>query len=314
MKKLLTIFLLLTCGLCFGQNLVSNPSFEENTGCPYASNQASFCKDWSSFGNSPDYFHNCATTSGFSPPTTIWGYQMPHSGGAFVSLVTYFYSPYYREIIGNSLTTPLIIGQKYFLSFFINCAYVPLTSGIASNKLGLRFSTGPFSEINVAPINNFAHLYSDSVVSDTLLWFKISGSFTADSAYSYLAIGNFFQDSFTDTSHFGPEPRYYAMYYVDDVCVSTDSLNCNLPLGIRQTNQNDDVSLFPNPFSTQLTFSLADNEPITLSLYNFLGQQILQQTFTNSTTINTEQLTNGIYFYELRSNKGILKTGKVVKQ
>lgn len=70
----------------------------------------------------------------------------------------------------------------------------------------------------------------------------------------------------------------------------------------------------PNPFFTQLTFSLADNVPTTISLYNFLGQQVLQQTFTNSATINTRQLADGIYFYELKSNKGTLKTGKVVKQ
>jgi len=74
------------------------------------------------------------------------------------------------------------------------------------------------------------------------------------------------------------------------------------------------VSLFPNPFSTQLTFSLADNDQTAISFYNFLGQQVLQQTLTNSTTINTEQLADGIYFYEVRNAKGTLKTGKLVKQ
>ncbi|MCW5907569.1 MAG: T9SS type A sorting domain-containing protein [Chitinophagales bacterium] len=78
--------------------------------------------------------------------------------------------------------------------------------------------------------------------------------------------------------------------------------------------QNNVVSLFPNPFSNQLTFSVADNEQTTVLLYNFLGKQVLQQTFTNSTTINTAHLADGIYFYELRNNNGALKTGKVVKQ
>ncbi len=70
----------------------------------------------------------------------------------------------------------------------------------------------------------------------------------------------------------------------------------------------------PNPFSGQLTFAFTDNEPTTVLLYDFLGQQVLRQTFSNSNTINTEQLANGIYFYELRNSKGTLKTGKVVKQ
>lgn len=33
-------------------------------------------------------------------------------------------------------------------------------------------------------------------------------------------------------------------------------------------------------------------------------------TFTNLTTINTEQLADGIYFYESRNSKRIIKNGK----
>ena len=97
--------------------------------------------------------------------------------------------------------------------------------------------------------------------------------------------------------------------------VDYSTVNCYTVTAITEnTIQDKNVNPFPNPFSTQLTFTLADNEQTTVSLYNFLGQQVLQQTFTNSTTINTEQLADGIYFYELRNNKGTMKTGKVVKQ
>lgn len=90
--------------------------------------------------------------------------------------------------------------------------------------------------------------------------------------------------------------------------------NCSSVFTMINKTENYIANVRPNPFSTQLTFSLADNEQTTVSLYNFLGQQVFQQSFTNSTTINTEQLTDGIYFYELRNDKGTLKTGKVVKQ
>lgn len=84
---------------------------------------------------------------------------------------------------------------------------------------------------------------------------------------------------------------------------------------IIEANEEDNLPIpYPNPFSSQLTISLADNEQTTVSLYNFLGQQILQQTFTNSTTINTEQFANGIYFYELRNDKGRVANGKVIRQ
>ena len=78
--------------------------------------------------------------------------------------------------------------------------------------------------------------------------------------------------------------------------------------------KNDNIKIIPNPFSNQLTFSLADNNELTtVYLFNCLGELVLQQTFTNSTTINTVQMQGGIYFYELKNNNGILKTGKVIK-
>lgn len=88
---------------------------------------------------------------------------------------------------------------------------------------------------------------------------------------------------------------------------------CNI-LGIDWEVADNNFKVYPNPFSNQLYFSLADKEPTTISLYNFLGQQIMQQSFTNATTLNTEQLADGIYFYELRNDKGLVTNGKVIRQ
>ena len=92
--------------------------------------------------------------------------------------------------------------------------------------------------------------------------------------------------------------------------------NCPaLPLSVGIINSAyDQVTFYPNPFSNQLTFSLADNKERTVSIYNFLGQQILKQQFTNSITLGTAQLANGIYFYELRNGNEIIKTGKIIKR
>ncbi len=94
------------------------------------------------------------------------------------------------------------------------------------------------------------------------------------------------------------------------------NVNCSTITAVNEsTIKNENVSPFPNPFSNQLTFSLAHNAQTTVSLYNFLGQQVLQQTtFTNITTLNTEQLANGIYFYQLMNGKQIIKSGKLIKQ
>ena len=140
---------------------------------------------------------------------------------------------------------------------------------------------------------------------------EIFSTFTVPIACSF-AIGNFYNDVQTTTASVSGGLSQFAYYYIDDVSVSAGTTNCNIALGL-QEQKNVYVSLFPNPFFNQITFSFAVNEPATVSLYSFLGQQILQQTFTNSTTINTEQLADGIYFYELQNDKGTIKTGKVIK-
>lgn len=96
--------------------------------------------------------------------------------------------------------------------------------------------------------------------------------------------------------------------YVTDTSrvIPTEVIDIHKPLS--------DCKVYPNPFFYQLTFSHSDNEHISVSLYNFLGQQVLQQTFVNSATINTAQFEYGIYFYELRNNKGLIANGKVIRQ
>lgn len=101
--------------------------------------------------------------------------------------------------------------------------------------------------------------------------------------------------------------------FTSDIATCMNFIIANSPTAISEQTSIQ-AQVFPNPFSGQVTFEIADNEPATVSLCNFFGQQLIAQSFTNSTTINTEQLANGIYFYELKNASGILKTGKLLKQ
>ncbi len=248
-------------------------------------------------------------------PINFAGFQEPATGINYAGLMSYEESIPWYEYYAARLTTPLTIGVKYYASIKVSLTEC---SSYATNNLGIGFSTDSFQITFVMPQDSMFHygkINSTSIISDSTHWTTISGSFIADSAYNYIIIGNFNGYQVTDTVFRSSLCLYdIGYYYLDDVCLTTDSLPCNFSVGIQEPKQNAGVSLFPNPFSNQLTFSLAANEQTTVSLYNFLGQQVLQQTFTNSTTVNTEQLVDGIYFYELRSNKGTLKTGKVVKQ
>ena len=55
------------------------------------------------------------------------------------------------------------------------------------------------------------------------------------------------------------------------------------------------------------------NDLSEIILYDITSIKILHQKFTNSVSLNTEQLAKGLYLYEVRSKDGLRRKGKVVK-
>jgi hypothetical protein len=188
--KLFLLFTLLISNATIAQiNLVPNPSFEDTVYCPLGSNQLNACEHWLNFGNSPDYFNSCTP---FGLPNSVFGFQYAHTGNAYAGAVFYARpnlpsGPNIREFIGLEMLSNLIVGQKYFVSFFVVNAGVN-NGSIACNKQGINFYTVPFDSCCSPPLLNTAKIYNDSILTDTLNWTKISGSFIADSAYRYYVL------------------------------------------------------------------------------------------------------------------------------
>lgn len=282
-----------------GQNLVPNPSFEDTVYCPFFANQMDACLHWKSYGNSPDYFNACTPVYGV--PNQPFGYQYAHSGNAMAGICLYRRpntpsGPNYREFIGIELNQPLIIGSKYFLSFYINFSY---TLGIACNKAGLHLSTVPFDSCCKPPLLNNSFIYTDSIISDSLIWYKVSGSIVADSNYSYVMIGNFFTDSLTSIQNLITFPDA-AYYYIDDVCVTTDSLYSQTWTGLRQI-EKDKISIYPNPAIDFINVSTPSGN-FYFEIYNHLGR-VIKSGFLNgnNSAICIQELEPGLYFLRLRS-------------
>jgi hypothetical protein len=317
-----------TCGVCNAQNLVPNFGFEQQDTCEDVPDEIERCRGWLKFSelaSTPDYYNACALYH--TVPNSFNGYQQDHRNcSAYMGLVTWSASTNDREHIGIQLSQPLIVGQKYFLSFYTVMAEVIYPNGyhyaMPSNGIGLRLSTVAYSTSNPCPIDNFTHLYSTAIINDSINWLRISGSIIADSAYTYFIIGNFLDDAHTDTLHYTCDSclNEASYYYVDDVCLSIDSLLCNggidnIPcnVGITENVSVNGVNIFPNPISDKINITGKINELIEFVLYDFTGRKTLQQFFTNSTSVNTEQLAKGIYLYEVRNKNGVVKKGKIVK-
>ena len=226
MKKCIYLLLLFCDHLLAQPNLVSNPGFELNTSCPNNYNQIWYCQDWSGASGCPsltdvaDYFSGCGT-AGYAPPSIGPAWQMPHGGNSYVGITIESNWGNCREYAQNLLADSLIPGVKYQVSFYANLAGKAFFC-LAANKLGALFTTYQIpAGFDVQPMN-FAHVYTDSIIPDTVGWYYFSESFIADSFYKYMTIGNFFDSANTDVIPLNGNASY-AWYLIDDVYVGVDT-------------------------------------------------------------------------------------------
>src|SRR5665213_2163635 len=86
-------------------------------------------------------------------------------------------------------------------------------------------------------------------------------------------------------------------------------------VGINEFSNDNSLSVFPNPFSTQTT--LQTNKVLkdaTLTVYNSFGQQVKQIKNISGKTISLyrENLSSGIYFICITQDNTIIETEKIV--
>jgi len=293
MKKLSTFFLILFSFFSFSQNLVPNGSFEDTVACPTTISQITNAIGWSSYSITPDYFNACASTSTLvNVPSNVFGTQNAKTGNAYAGFIT---AENAREYIGIQLTDSLIIGQKYYASLYFSRAGNKLQSNRASNKLGIRLSTIPYS-----PTDNHSQVYTDSVITDTLNWTRVAGSFIADSNYKYLAIGNFFSEALTTYIKYDSS-SLRAYYYVDDVILSPDTIIDGI-----ETNNNQQIKIYPNPARDWIT--VEGRRIFKLSIFDNLGNVCFSTgaSFSSLEKINISNLYAGIYFVRIETPQEII--------
>ena len=325
MKNILFTFLLFSLAVANAQvNLVVNPSFEDTVHCPSATGDMDKATGWSSYKGSPDYFNTCSPQgiAGVGIPNNFEGYQQAAGGNAYAAFFTFLdFVPNLREIIGGQLVTTLNAGTKYFASIKVALSIHPSTGTVyASDKMGISFSTIPFDASHPAPINNNAKIYSSSIITDTLNWTRIFGSFIADSAYEYIMLGNFFDDTHTDTlklntTLFGTPAAYY---FVDDICLSTDSLFAYnyTYTGIAEINDNPVITVSPNPASDYVSINVSNSlSKYSLSLYNIYGQSLFRTENINTShySIDISNFPDGIFIVQIIFKEKIFNY-KLIKQ
>lgn len=317
MKRLIYLLLFIP-GIAFSQSLVLNYDFESYSNCPaFYSNLGDADNCTSPTGSSPDYLNTCATQGNVvDVPSNIFGYQQPHSGNGYTGIwskmdPSTFYE--YREYIQMEFSAPLVVGTTYCVQFYASPA--DLTS-MACNGLGIWLRTGPMLEFFIETIPVVPQILETDVISDTSAWTMIGGLFTADSAYTHIIIGNFYNDvqgsvTWTATPP-NPSPEGYgAYYYIDDVIV-TECPDSVIPPPVLPI-------VIPNVFTPGKIDGLNDTFVIEnllpnshLIVYNRWGTKVYEsKDYKNDWT--GDKHSDGVYYYILYTPDGKDYHGTVTK-
>lgn len=288
------------------ENLVPNPSFENYSLCPDNWAQSDRITNWVAYKGTPDYFNSCELTNSFSTPLNFMGNQSPIFGNAYAGLIFYSHDGINAdEIIGVQLSQQLGVGVRYYISFKVVLKYDnPFGVCCANNKIGAKFSLQPYSASNQLAINNISHVCTDSIISDTLNWTTIFGAFTADSAYNYLMIGNFYSNPNININEFIPA-NDYSYYFVDDVCVSTDStFAANYSyLGMDEEQLNSNFDINPNPVTDYIQVNQIFAAPYEITIYDIYGRILHRERNITSSykIVNAAEFAKGILVINLKS-------------
>ena len=220
----LFIFLFLfQCPRGSAQNLIFNADFEYYTGCPdsnHPNEGIELASPWSSITNgSVDYYNACSDI--LSVPWRGHDYQLALSGVGYAAL--WMYSPHFpnaREYLQAPLVAQLEVGKYYNVSLFINPNNF---SQIFVNNFGVHFSAQALTiqgSQYLLEAEMQIYNFGNPVISDTLNWTKISGIYLASGGESFITMGNFKDDTSTQTQY-NPDtlalPGSY--YFIEDVSV-----------------------------------------------------------------------------------------------
>jgi len=78
------------------------------------------------------------------------------------------------------------------------------------------------------------------------------------------------------------------------------------------------ITIAPNPFSKSTTIIINDATQINnceIKIYNAMGSEVINTIVTKQgTTLDTSDLSSGIYFYKIMSNNKTIQSGKLISQ
>ena len=239
-------FIAIMCMLGAGQfisaqcpSLIPNGGFETYSALPNDDCGWSLATGWTNAATSsdcstnngtPDYFHLQGTGPYAELPINYFSNVLPFEGdavmgvGGNVSLVDDA-----REYISIPLTTPMVVGNEYTLTFSMTIGS-PLVGGIYTNGWGFLLSNGPVFQpagtLGLINAPGYEVLIPAVFTSET--WQTFTFTFMADQPYTQFTFGNFLTDAQQSTSLYGTQDIISLAYvFVDGIDPNANGYSWN---------------------------------------------------------------------------------------
>lgn len=264
----------------YAQNLVPNPSFENNQCCPTSylgsnsdihplcltnnGNWENVGYEGTGYGSSDYYYTDCIQNFSYPADQQYTIPAQPHSGKGYLgfisfinvdpSTVPYLTTAYdYREGATIQLSQSLKTGLIYDVSFWIYCG-----TDITHDKIGVAFSNNKFGDITTQTPqfetpNNIFYTKQQG-------WQYISFKYIPADNYSWITISNFRlrpNMNFLNGNMGSTTSRSKVYFFLDDINVSLScceeykKFDCNnlLPIKTSVTNYIKAGSGVSNPYN-----------------------------------------------------------------
>jgi hypothetical protein len=78
-------------------------------------------------------------------------------------------------------------------------------------------------------------------------------------------------------------------------------------------DENNNIVVFPNPFTNYLNITSKSDNRLQIILFDITSRELLDEQFSNSISIKTDELAKGFYFYKIINKNKTLEAGKIVK-
>jgi hypothetical protein len=209
-------------------NCVNNGSFEKLYDC--TTNSLLKAKYWTGI-DSLCYGGLLRSECNGQVPSNFGTYQYPHSGQSYITSGFYYVinSIYQRTYSKNRLKLMLKTGKTYCVKFYVN---ITNSSSYGMDGFGAYFGDNSIDTINYCnvPLSYLTPQVQNpqgNIITDTLNWVAITGTFTANGTEKFLLLGNFLANNAVDTLMMNPTslPTKYTNVNIDDV----SCIEVNLP-------------------------------------------------------------------------------------